>query len=29
MTEPQPLRFSDLTRTSDGFFVKWSYLYRL
>ncbi len=29
MAEPEPLKFRDLQRTSDGFFVKWSYLYRL
>lgn len=29
MAEPEPLRFRDLQRTSDGFFVKYSYLYRL
>jgi len=29
MVEPEPLKFRDLTRSTDGFFVKWSYLYRL
>jgi hypothetical protein len=29
MSEAEPLKFRDLSRTSDGFFVKWSYLYRL
>lgn len=29
LQEPEPLRFRSLTRTVDGFFVKWSYLYRL
>ena len=29
MSEAEPLTFRDLQRTSDGFFVKWSYLFRL
>ncbi|MBK6844633.1 MAG: carbohydrate binding family 9 domain-containing protein [Gemmatimonadaceae bacterium] len=29
MDEREPLKFRDLRRTADGFFVKWSYLYRL
>ena len=29
LTEPEPLKFRALRRTTDGFFVKWSYLYRL
>ncbi len=29
MAEPEPLKFRDLRRAADGFFVKWSYLYRL
>ncbi len=29
MQEPEPFKFRDLQRTSDGFFMKWSYLYRL
>jgi hypothetical protein len=29
MVEPEPLRFSDLRRTSDGFFVKLTYLFRM
>ena len=29
MSEAEPLKFRDLQRTSDGFFVKWSYLFRL
>jgi hypothetical protein len=28
LTEPEPFRFSDLNRTTDGFFVKVSYLFR-
>ncbi len=28
MTEPDPLRFQELRRVSDGFFVKGSYLFR-
>ena len=27
--EPEPFRFDNMDRTSDGFFVKLSYLYRL
>ena len=29
LTEPDALRFGDLRRASDGFFVKLSYLFRL
>ena len=29
LTEPQGLRFDNLIRTNDGFFLKWSYLFRL
>ena len=29
LTEPDPLAFRDLHRTSDGFFVKFSYLFRM
>ncbi|MBL8983181.1 MAG: carbohydrate binding family 9 domain-containing protein [Gemmatimonadetes bacterium] len=29
MSETEPLKFRALRRTSDGFFVKWSYLFRL
>lgn len=29
MSETEPLKFRELRRTSDGFFVKWSYLFRL
>jgi hypothetical protein len=29
LTERTPLRFSDLTRASDGFFLKGSYLFRM
>ncbi len=29
LTEPQPLQFAGLTRVSDGFFFKGSYLFRL
>ena len=28
-SEPEPLRFHDLRRTNDGFFVKVSYLFRM
>ena len=27
--EPDPLRFGQLRRTQDGFFLKWSYLFRV
>ncbi|MGZ8377414.1 MAG: DUF5916 domain-containing protein [Gemmatirosa sp.] len=27
--EPDPLRFGQLRRTTDGFFLKWSYLFRV
>jgi hypothetical protein len=27
--EPDPLRFGQLRRTNDGFFLKWSYLFRV
>jgi hypothetical protein len=27
--EPDPLRFGQLRRTTDGFFIKWSYLFRV
>lgn len=29
LDEPEPFRFNNLRRTQDGFFVKWSYLYRV
>jgi len=29
MSEPEPLKFRSLSRTADGFFMKWSYLFRL
>lgn len=29
LAEQEPLKFRDLRRAADGFFVKWSYLYRL
>jgi hypothetical protein len=29
LIEPRAFRFSDLTRTEDGFFLKASYLFRL
>ena len=29
LTEPEPFSFGRLTRTSDGFFLKASYLFRL
>jgi hypothetical protein len=29
LTEPDALAFRDLRRTSDGFFVKISYLFRM
>ena len=29
LTEPEPLRMSDLRRTDDGFFLKLSYLFRI
>ncbi|GLC23614.1 carbohydrate binding family 9 domain-containing protein [Roseisolibacter agri] len=28
-SEPDPLRFGQLRRTTDGFFLKWSYLFRV
>jgi hypothetical protein len=29
LTEARALRFDDLTRNTDGFFLKWSYLWRV
>jgi hypothetical protein len=29
MSEARALRFDELARTSDGFFLKWSYLWRV
>jgi len=29
LTEPQPLRFTQLRRANDGFFIKASYLWRV
>jgi len=29
LVEPEPLKLRDLRRAADGFFVKWSYLYRI
>ena len=29
LTEPEPFSFQNLTRTTDGFFLKLSYLFRM